>query len=197
MVIDRNETVAPLFWYLYRPQVSSRRDDNHAAGGFNVALYPDHTLVFCKFDGFNQCVDRCTFQLPAEITGRYMMILDSQSWWMGKLPREIRTDGRASYTSLFGFTRQHPLFSCEDINTLVLAPFNSQRGMYARRLRMMLESIAEMLYGFGIGLTVESFVWDWRVIQPIAPTQGMQMVQPSQEQMPGVESEEEVYGVAQ
>lgn len=195
MVIDRNETVAPLFWYLYRPQVASRRDDNHAAGGFNVALYPDHTLVFCKFDGLNRLIDRCTFQLPAEVTGRYMMILDSQSWWMGKLPREIRVDGRASSTSLFGFTRQHPLFSCEDINSLVLAPFNSQRGMYARRLRMMLESIAEVLYGCGIGLTVDSFVWNWQMIRPINPMNEMsaQLVQPTAEQMPIVEEDD--YGM--
>ena len=167
MVIDRNETVAPLFWYLYRPQVASRRDDNHAAGGFNVALYPDHTLVFCKFDGLNRLTERCTFQLPAEVTGRYMMILDSQSWWMGKLPREIRTDGRASYSCLFGFTRQHPLFACEDINTLVLAPFNSQRGMYARRLRNMLECMAEMLYDYG----VDKFGWDWQYIRPLEELQ--------------------------
>lgn len=172
MVIDRNETVAPLFWYLYTPLTASRRDDNHAVGSFNVALYPDHKLVFCKFDGLNQLVDRCTFQLPPEVTGRYMMILDSQSWWMGKLPREIQADGRASSASLFGFTRQHPLFSCEDINTLVLAPFNSQRGMYARRLRGMLECMAEMLYDYGIELGVDKFTWDWQYICPLEKMEG-------------------------
>ena len=96
-----------------------------------------------------------------------MMILESQAWWMGKLPREIRTDGRASYTCLFGFTRQHPLFACEDINTLVLAPFNSQRGMYARRLRGMLECVAEMLYDYGIELGVDRFQWEWDYIRPL------------------------------
>ena len=171
MVIDRNETVAPLFWYLYTPLTASRREDNHAVGGFNVALYPDHTLVFCKFNGLNELIDRCTFQLPAEVTGKYMMILESQSWWMGKLPREIKTDGRASYTSMFGFTRQHPLFSCEDINTLVLAPFHSQRGMYARRLRGMLECMAEMLYDYGIELGVDRFAWDWQYISPLEQMQ--------------------------
>lgn len=171
MVINRNETVAPLFWYLYRPQAGSRRDDNQAAGGFNVALYPDHTLVFCKYDGLNRLSDRCTFQLPAEVTGRYMMILDSQSWWIGKMHREIRTDGTPSYTCLFGFTRRHPLFSCEDINTLVLAPFNSLRGMYARRLRGMLECMAEMLYEYGIELGVDRFSWDWKYIRPLEELQ--------------------------
>lgn len=171
MVIDRNETVAPLFWYIYTPLTASRRDDNHAAGGFNVALYPDHTLVFCKFNGLNVLTERCTFQLPAEVTGRYMMILESQSWWMGKLPREIKADGRASYASMFGFTRQHPMFSCEDINTLVLAPFNSQRGMYARRLRGMLECMAEMFYDYGIELSVDGFDWNWQYIAPLEQMQ--------------------------
>ena len=36
MVIDRNETVAPLFWYLYTPLTAPRRDDNHAVGSWNV-----------------------------------------------------------------------------------------------------------------------------------------------------------------
>ena len=171
MVIDRNETVAPLFWYLYTPLTAPRRDDNHAVGSFNVALYPDHTLVFCKYNGLGQLVERCTFQLPAEVTGRYMLILESQAWWMGKLPREIQADGKASSASLFGFTRQHPLFSCEDINTLVLAPFNSQRGMYARRLRGMLECMAEMLYDYGIELGVDRFRWDWEYIRPLEQMQ--------------------------
>ena len=90
---------------------------------------------------------------------------------MGKLPREIQADGKASSASLFGFTRQHPLFSCEDINTLVLAPFNSQRGMYARRLRGMLECMAEMLYDYGIELGVDRFRWDWEYIRPLEQMQ--------------------------
>lgn len=167
MVIDRNETVAPLFWYLYAPLTASRRDDNHAVGGFNVALYPDYTLVYCVFNGMNELVERDTFQLPAEVAGRYMMILESQSWWMSKLPREIKSNGRAAYVSMFGFTRQHPLFSCEDINTLVLEPFNSRRAMYARRLRGMLECMAEMLYDYGIELSVDDFHWDWNRISPL------------------------------
>lgn len=171
MVIDRNETVAPLFWYLYRPQAASRRDDNQAAGGFNVALYPNNTLVFSRYDALGQCCEHSTFPLSPEIIGRYMTILESQSWWIGKMHREIRTDGMPSYTCMFGFTRRHPLFSCEDINTLVLAPFNSMRGMYARRLRGMLECMAEMLYECGIELGVDHFSWDWKIIRPLEELQ--------------------------
>ena len=41
MVIDRNDTVAPLFWYVYVPHTSSRRSDHGSKDGFNVALYPN------------------------------------------------------------------------------------------------------------------------------------------------------------
>lgn len=168
MVVNRNETVAPLFWYLYRPHAYGRRNAARADGGFNVALYPDHTLVYCTFNGEGVMTGCNTFQLPAEVTGRYMMILDSQSWWMGKLPRNICVDGdRPASTSRFGFTEKHPLFSCQDINTLVQAPFNSERGMYARRLRVMLECLSEMLFQYGIDLSVNSFSWNWQYTCPL------------------------------
>ena len=167
MVIDRNQTVAPLFWYVYQPLVESHGEDNYAAGGFRVALYPNHSLVFCKYDGFNRLTQTSTFQLSPEVTARYMNMLENQSWWMGDLPREIHVSGQPTSQSVFGFTRQHPLFICEDINTLVREPFNSQRGMYARRLRGVLEYMHELLYRWGIELSVDSFDWQWSIIQPL------------------------------
>ena len=184
---------APLFWYIYRP---SRKGNGEGDGGFNIALYPDHTLVYSRYNTADQVIDQSAFQLPPEVTATYLTILNSQTWWMGDMPLNIRVNGKPQYSCMFGFAG-HPLFICDEINTLVLKPFNSQRGMYARRLRMMLESIAEMLYGFGIGLTVESFVWDWRVIKPITPVQNTQMVQPTAEQMPIAEAEEDIYRAAQ
>ena len=167
MVIDRNNTVAPLFWYVYKPLVSSQGEDNYAVGGFHVALYPNHTLVFCKYNGLNQVVQYNTFPLSPEVTGRYMMILENESWWIGELPREIHVSGQPTSQSVFGFTWQHPLFICEDINTLVREPFNSKRGMYARRLRGMLEHMHEMLFPWGIELDVDYFDWKWHMIRPL------------------------------
>jgi hypothetical protein len=168
MVVDRNETVAPLFWYLYRPHTYGRRNEAHVSGGFNVALYPDHTLVYCTFNGAGVMQNASTFQLPPEVTARYLMILESQSWWMSDTPLNICVDGdRPSSTSRFGFTKRHPLFSCQDINTMVLAPFHSERGMYARRMRVMLECLSQMLYRYGILLSVDSFSWNWQYICPL------------------------------
>ena len=53
----------------------------------------------------------------------------------------------------------------------MLAPFNSQRGMYARRLRNMLECMAEMFFDYGIELGVNSFSWDWQYIRPLEELQ--------------------------
>ncbi len=177
---------APLFWYIYRPVSSEAAQQG---GGFNVALYPDNRLVYCRYNSIGQPESESVFQLPSTVSSRYMTIVESQSWWMGRVPLRITSSATPRYASMLAFAG-HPMFICEEINTLVLAPFNSQRGMYARRLRMMLESIAEMLYEYGIGMTVDSFVWDWQKICPINGMNGAhQMVQPSAEQMPGAEEE--------
>ncbi len=165
MVVNRHQTAAPLFWYIYRP-VHSKRADNHADGGFNVALYASNHLVFTKFSGMGQ-QQVCTFQVPAEVIGRFAQIMESQTWWMDNNALEIKTDGPASSVSMFGFTQKHPLFSCEDIDILVQEPFNSERGMYARRMRGMLECISEMLYSCGLLLCVDGFDWNWNVIRPL------------------------------
>ena len=188
-------SAAPLFWYIYRP---SRKRANGGDGGFNVALYPDSTLVYCRYDQADQLLEQSAFQLPADVTENYLTILHSQSWWMSDVPLNVRvTNRKPQYSSMFGFAG-HPLFICDEIDTLVLAPFNSQRGMYARRLRMMLECIAEMLYAYGIGLTVNSFVWNWQMIKPFTPMQqNAQMVSPTAAQMPAAETAEDIFDVAQ
>lgn len=187
-----SNAAAPLFWYIYRPSIRRSGNDD---GGFNVALYPNHTLVYCRYNRSNQIVEQSTFQLGAEFTEYYLAYLQGQAIWMGEVPLEIGVNGNPQYASMFGFAG-HPMFEVDEIDTLVLAPFNSLRGMYARHLRSVLEAISAKLYTYGIGLTVDSFVWDWKKIQPIGPyQQQMQMVEPAPAQMP--EAEDELYDVAQ
>lgn len=188
---------APLFWYIYRPtQKHARRGQGD--GGFNVALYPDSTLVYCRYNQANQIIEQSCFQLPEEVAENYLMILQSQTWWLRTQPLHIRVKNRLpQYSCMFGFAG-HPMFTCDEIDKVVLTPINNQRGMYARRLRVMLEFIAEMLYSCGVGLTVDSFVWNWQIIQPITPAgQSVQMVEPVPEQMPGAETEDDEYSMAQ
>ena len=83
---------APLFWYIYRPGRKNSQGDYD--GGFNVALYPDHRLVYCRFDEMNQIVDQSVFQLQPEFTAHYLTILESQAWWMGETPLKIRVGGK-------------------------------------------------------------------------------------------------------
>ncbi len=179
-----NTGAAPLFWYIFRPMNDGAGQPN---GGFNIALYPDDRLVYRCYDVFGQAQEECVFQLPTNFASHYMTIVESQAWWMGRVPLRITASAAPRYASMFAFAG-HPMFICEEINTLVAAPFNSQRGMYARRLRMMLESIAELLYEHGIGMTVDSFVWDWEKIRPInGAAHGM--VTPNAEQMPSAQAQ--------
>lgn len=157
-----NTETAPLFWYIYRPHTSRRTDP----GGFSVALYGDNILVCRKFNALQQEIECDHFQLPPEVVGSYMQLLQNQSGWMGKVPLSIKTNGAARYSCMFGFAGQ-PMFYCEEINTLVQAPFNSVRGRFARRLRLMLEEVSELLFDCGIGLTVEDCVWDYVRIKPL------------------------------
>lgn len=185
MVVGMNE--APLFWYIYYP---NPRYAQLGDGGFAVELYDDGILTYKRYDQEGCYVENTAFQLPLEVTRRFQTILESQTWWMGSVPKKIEVKEEAVYTSQFGF-RGYPLFLCEEINRLVLSKFNSRRGMYARRLRMMLESISEMLYDYGIGLTVNSFTWDWYRINPVTPDamNTAQMVMPSEEELPMMEEE--------
>lgn len=181
-------TPAPLFCYVYRP---GQKRSRHGDGGFNVALYPDSTLVYCRFDRSNQVLEETYFKVPEEVTEKYLMIVQSQSFWLSEQPLHVGVkSGIPAYSCMFGFAG-HPLMTCDEIDSLVLQPFNNMRGMYARRLRVMLEFVAEQLYRCGMGLTVDSFVWNWQIIQPVkAPEQQMTMVQPAPEQMPAVENDD-------
>ncbi len=161
-----NTETPPLFWYIYRPHTSRRTDP----GGFSVALYDDNILVHRKFNALQQEIECDHFQLPPEVVGRYMQVLQNQAWWMGRVPLSIRTNGAARYSCMFGFAGQ-PMFYCEEINTLVQAPFNSTRGRFARRLRLMLENVSELLFDCGIGLSVEDCVWDYTRISPVETVQ--------------------------
>lgn len=170
MVVNTNE--APLFWYAYKP---TAKRENPEDGGFSIALYRSGRLNYRQYNIYGQFTES-DMQLPPEVLGRYMMIQESQDWWLRDVPLEIRhtPEGglrlvtgelQVAYTCLFGFDG-YPLFECQEINSLVKKPFNSRRGMYARRLRMILESVAEMLYAHGFRLDVNRFEWAWNVRQP-------------------------------
>lgn len=186
MVLNTKEE--PLFWYAYQP---AARKDLPEDGGFSITLYRSNRLNFRKYNIYGQ-YEESDLQLPPQVLGRYMMIQESQEWWLKDVPLEIKSsqsggmrlkvDGEPQYKCLFGFAG-YPLFECQEINTLVLAPFNSMRGMYARRLRMMLESVAEMLHYHGITLTVNTFSWGWEAIQPTGSMEA-QTAQPMNDKMP-------------
>ncbi len=165
MVVDCSQAIAPLFWYVYQNKVRTGHvDDNQAVSGFNVALYPDNRLLCTRFNGVGG-QEAYTFALQGDVVGRYMQILAGQSWWLENLPLETLPDVPASAVSIFGFA-DYPLFICEDMDILAQEPFNSRRGMIARRLRGMLECMSELFYQSGILLCVDDMTWNWGATRP-------------------------------
>ena len=152
-----------LFTYQYRPNALSM---NTRDGGFKVALFGNNKLVYTTFSRTQTVMAVHTFLIAPEVLARYMMLLDSEGWWLCRQPLNISGRGRSGYTAMMGVTG-HPMFSVDDLEDVVLRPFNDERGMLARRMYMMLENVAELLIPCGLYMAPRSFLWDRRVIDPI------------------------------
>lgn len=160
----------PLFWYIYSPKVRRGRKQNGPVG-FNVALYSDSTLVYSRYDENNQLLEQSCFQLPMEVTDNFLMILQSETWWIRSLPMHIRSQSAIpEYSCMFAFVG-HPVFTCDEMLKMTLLSDDNRNGVYARRLHVMMEFITEMLYNYGVLLQLDSFRWDWQRIQPLPPEQ--------------------------
>ena len=153
-----------LFSYQYRPY---SRSQNANDGGFKLALFGNNTLVYTTFDRTQSVKEAYTFLIAPEVLGRYMMMLDGAGWWLSRHPLNISGQGRQGYTAMLGLTG-HPMFSVDDLEDVVLRPFNDERGLLARRMCVMLENIAALLIPCGLYMTPNSFVWDKRVTRPVA-----------------------------
>ena len=160
-----------LFTYQYRPNTYSRgRQD----GGFKIALFGNNTLVYTEFTELQTVRAVHTFWVREDVLSRYMMILDGESWWVCHQPLNIGGSLRHGYTSMIGVTG-HPMFTVEDLEQQARRPFNDERGMLARRMYMMLESVASILIPSGLYLMPCGFQWDSRVTAPIPVTGRMAM----------------------
>lgn len=160
----------PLFWYIFSPRVRRGRKRS-GAEGFNVALYSDSTLVYSRYDENNQLLEQSCFQLPMEVTDNFLMILQSETWWIRTLPMHIRSQQTIpEYSCMFAFVG-HPVFTCDEMLKMTLLSDDNRNGVYARRLHVMMEFITEMLYNYGVLLQLDSFRWDWQRIQPLPPEQ--------------------------
>ncbi|MBQ2954392.1 MAG: hypothetical protein IJE07_12745 [Clostridia bacterium] len=160
----------PLFWYIYSPRARQGRKRS-GSEGFNVALYSDGSLVYSKYDENFDPQEQSCFQLPMEVTDTFLMILQSETWWLRTLPLHIRSQQPIpEYSCRFGFAG-HPLFTCDEMLKMTMLSDVDRNGVYARRLHVMMEFITEMLYGYGMLLQLDSFTWDWRRIQPLPQDQ--------------------------
>lgn len=178
----------PLFWYIYSPRATRGRKKSNAEG-FNVALYSDGSLVYSKYDEYNRLQEYSCFQLPLEVTDNYLMMLQSESWWLRSLPMHIRSQQAVpDYSCMFGFAG-HPLFTCDELLKMTLLGDDNRNGVYARRLHVMFEFVTELLYNHGVLMLVNQFGWDWQRIQPMTPEQAAARLLVLNEQQSNVATE--------
>ena len=152
-----------LFTYQYRPFGLSQ---SAADGGFKIAFFRNCRLVYTTFNRMQSVMAAYSFLIPPEVLGRYMLLIDSECWWLDRQPLNISSGTKVGYTAMMGVSG-HPMFSVDDLETAVLSPFNDERGLLARRMYVMLENVAELLIPCGLYVTPHSFVWDSRVTGPI------------------------------
>ena len=154
--------LAELFTYQYRP---FRHSKNNADGGFKIAIFGNGTLVYTTFSRAQVPMTRYSFPISQDVLMRYMSLLNIESWWISRMPLNISKPFTPGYTSYVGVTG-HPMFSVDDLMDTSQLPFNSERGLLARRLVMLLENVSEMLIPCGLYVTPNSFLWDNRVTGP-------------------------------
>lgn len=155
--------LAELFTYQYRP---FRHSKGNTDGGFKIAVFGNNTLVYTTFSAMQIPMASYIFPLSPEVLGRYLSMLDCQGWWLSRLPLNISKPSTPGYTAMIGLSG-HPMFSVDDLEEAAHLPFNSERGMLARRLLVLLENVSELLISCGLYMTPNSFLWDNRITGPI------------------------------
>lgn len=163
-----------LFTYQYRPYSLSQ---NAMDGGFKLALFGNNTLVYTTFNRMQSVMAVHTFLIAPEVLYHYMMMLDSEGWWLSRQPLNISNQGRGrqGYTAMMGVTG-HPMLAVDDLEEMIRLPFNDERGLLARRMCTMLENVSALLIPCGLYMTPHSFVWDSRVTGPVPMTDQMMAI---------------------
>lgn len=149
---------AELFSFRFQPILAAQGSED---GGFQFSMYGNNTVVFHTYHSSGMILSMHTFEIKPEIIGRYLSMADAQSWWMSDMPLNVSTNLQPQTRSYFTISG-HPSFTFDDIVTVANMPFNAQRGLLARRLLGILESVADMLVTCGIYVTPWSFQWDDR-----------------------------------
>ena len=155
--------LAELFSYQYRPLRHSR---SQADGGFKIALLGNNTIVYTTFSRADVPLTRCVFPVSPDVVMYCMRLMISESWWICHMPLLMSSRSHPGSKSVIGMAG-HPQFTVEDLMDTAQLPFNSERGLWARRMVVLLENVSEMLISCGLYLTLSSFLWDNRVTGPI------------------------------
>lgn len=187
----------PLFCYVYSPAVQRRQPQGRRRGiqqadstdgGFSVALYSDGTLVHFQYDSSKtMLLQQNVFEMPVELTYQFLGLLQNENWWIRTMPLNIRAaHSRPAYSCLFGFAG-HPMCGIDELHRMAQLPESDPCGMYARRLEVMRDFVAQMLAAYGLELYREKLTWAWENLRvwPVPPeVAAMKVMQLRAEQEP-------------
>lgn len=161
--MQQNTCGAMLFSFRYQPVLAAQREDD---GGFQVALYGNNTLVYTAMHRDGRILSTNTFAISPAVLGDYLYMVDCETWWLRGLPLNVSKFQQPHSRVMFQFSG-HPTFTVDDIFEAAGLPFNSQRGLLARRLLLMLEGLADMLTSCGLYLAPWNFRWDPHVAREL------------------------------
>lgn len=148
-----------LFYYRYMLPENKLRAG--APGGFSFTIFSNGTLNYSSHRQDGGVIGYTLFRLAnaAEITQDMETLFGYFTWWLTGSGLSIDMEnGRAAYRSEFGI-KNHPLFEVDEIERLANDEFLSDTGHFARRFRLLLEDVAEMLTRSGIFVNTNSFTW--------------------------------------
>ena len=161
---------APVFFYAYRPFANKQSEND---GGFSVTLFENGSLVYCRFAEGSVCIDQKAFFFRQELNNAYRDLLLRSAGWLTTVPPIMRLPGEHRSASCFAYDGVEPIHVW-DLDDLVLQPFASPAGLYARRLHMLFEEVSILLSAYGIFLKADSFWWDPAVLVPADQQSGRQ-----------------------
>ncbi len=159
------KSLKALFNYSYKPLGYMSGPDD---GGFCVNLFDNDTMLFQSYTPQGRVVAEYVFALPAQMRIRYMAMIQPAGQWLGAMPHYFRSDTPPGFKSYIGLSGME-IFVMEDLPSLIVCPFRSVRGHYARMMYNLLEDITGLMVDYGLELKLDSFEWNSAIIQPMQP----------------------------
>ena len=163
----RGPEIRCVFTYSYRAAAPQNPDE----GGFSLNLFDSDVLDFSVYSTAGEQLVRHRFQVQQNTAGTVLRIIEWSRWWLDRMPKHMSEGETAAQSHMVMGFAGTSMFCLDDLETILRAPFGSQRGHFSRQLLGLLEDMAAVLASQGITFTPDSFSWDGQRVRPISTEQ--------------------------